>query len=69
LSKKFKEFIPREFSIAQDLAQETAPDILTKMNRDGDNAAVQMLHSHVTSFLSNNLEAGFFQGSDDVLTP
>lgn len=69
LSKKFKEFIPREFSIAQDLAQEAASDVLTRMNRDGDNAAVRMSHPHVTSFLPDDPETGSLQGSDDVLTP
>jgi hypothetical protein len=58
LIQQLDKLLPRQIRIAKNLAQQTAPNIMTRMNRNSHNAAVVVLESNMAPTLANNLETG-----------
>ena len=60
------ELLSSDFTVAQDLRKETAPDSLTTMNRDNGATTVWVTQEMVTAFGSDDLETVFAKHFDQL---
>jgi hypothetical protein len=56
----------RNLCVAQDLFEKPSIDVLASMDGNGDDAAVRVFESDVTSALAGHLKSSLFESPDDL---
>ncbi len=59
----------RQIGIPENLAQQTAPNVLADVNRDRHNATIRVSQANMAPLLSHDLEPGGTQGIDHLSCP